>query len=65
MGQYQYISVVPYHDASEIGVLRLYAKQNLIALQKWVIKDPTAFDFIPFFEYVVQELEGKEKSETA
>ena len=42
-----------------------YAKPNLIALQKWVDKDPTAFDFTPLFEYVVQELEGKEKSEAA
>ena len=55
-------SAVPY--ASEI-VFSDFAKPNLIALQKWIDKDPTAIDFTPFFEYVVQELEGKELAEAA
>ena len=42
-----------------------YAKPNLIALQKWIDKDPTAIDFTPLFEYVVQELEGKQPAEAA
>ena len=55
-------SAVPY--ASEI-VFSDYARPNLIALQKWINKDPTAIDFTPFFEYVVQELEGKQPAEAA
>ena len=55
-------SAVPY--ASEI-VFSDYAKPNLIALQKWIDKEPTAFNFTPLFEYVVQKLEGKEPAEAA
>ena len=55
-------SAVPY--ASEI-VFSDYAKPNLIALQKWIDKEPTAFNFTPLFEYVVQKLEGKESAEAA
>ena len=29
----------------------------------WLDKDPNAFDFIPFFKYVVQDLEGKGEDE--
>ena len=50
--------------ASEI-VLSAYTEDNRIALQEWLDRDPEAPDWSPFFECVVQELEGKTKDEVA
>ena len=48
--------------ASEI-VLSEYTDKNRKALQKWLDDDPDTLKWSPFFEYVVQELEGKSKEE--
>ena len=51
----------PLH-ASEV-VFAEYTERNRKVLQKWLDKDPDAFDFTPFFKYVVQDLEGKGEDE--
>ena len=48
--------------ASEI-VLSEYTEKNREVLQMWLDRDPKAPNWKPFFEYVVQELEGKSKEE--
>ncbi len=48
--------------ASEI-VLSDVAESNLQALRKWLEHDPTAFNWSPFFDHVVQKLEGKSEEE--
>ena len=50
--------------ASEI-VLSEYMETNRKVLQMWLDRDPNAPNWSPFFEYVVQELEGKSKEEAA
>ena len=50
--------------ASEI-VLSEYTKKNRKVLQMWLDRDPKAPNWNPFFEYVVQELEGNTKEEAA
>ena len=50
--------------ASEI-VLSEYTEKNRELLQMWLDRDPEAPDWSPFFECVVQELEGKSKEEVA
>ena len=50
--------------ASEI-VLSEYTEKNREVLQMWLDQDPKAPNWKPFFEYVVQELEGKSKEEVA
>ena len=50
--------------ASEI-VLSEYTEKNRKALQKWLDGDPDTPNWSPFFEYVVQELEGRSKEEVA
>ena len=50
--------------ASEI-VLSEYLETNRKVLQMWLDRDPNAPNWSPFFEYVVQELEGKSKEEAA
>ena len=54
------ISAVLY--ASEIVLLE-YTERNREVLQMWLDRDPKAPNWKPFFEYVVQELEGKRKEE--
>ena len=49
-------------NASEI-VLSDYAESNREALRKWLRKDSTAFDWSPYFDHVVQKLEGKGEKE--
>ena len=49
-------------SASEI-VLSDHAESNLEALRKWLRKDATAFDWSPYFDHVVQTLEGKGEQE--
>ena len=49
-------------NASEI-VLSDYGESNLEALRKWLRKDTTAFDWSPYFDHVVQKLEGKGEKE--
>ena len=44
--------------ASEI-VLSDYVEANRKVLQMWLDRDPNAPNWSPFFEHVVQELEGK------
>ena len=48
--------------ASEI-VLSEYVEKNREVLQMWLDRDPKAPNWKPFFECVVQELEGKSKEE--
>lgn len=48
--------------ASEI-VLAEYTDSSRDYLQKWVDKNPSSFDWLHFFNYIVQELEGKSKEE--
>ncbi len=48
--------------ASEI-VLSDVAEGNREALRKWLRRDPTAFNWSPFIDYVVQKLEGKSEEE--
>ena len=50
--------------ASEI-VLSEYMETNRKVLQMWLDRDPDAPNWSPFFEYIVQELEGKSKEEAA
>ena len=49
--------------ASEI-VLSDYAESNLDALKKWLTKHPDAFNWSPYFDHVVQKLEGKTEQES-
>lgn len=49
--------------ASEI-VLADFSDANLAALRQWLHGDSQAFDWLPYFRYVVQELEGKGEQET-
>ena len=46
--------------ASEI-VLADYCEENLKFLSNWLNFDPDAFDWSPYFAYVVQNLEGKDE----
>ncbi len=48
--------------ASEI-VLADVGEGNREALWKWLGRDPTAFNWSPFFDHVVQKLEGKSEEE--
>ncbi len=48
--------------ASEV-VLSDVAESNREALRKWLGRDPTAFNWSPFFDHVVQKLEGKSEEE--
>ena len=50
--------------ASEI-VLSDHVEANRKVLQMWLDRDPNAPNWSPFFEHVVQELEGKSKEEAA
>ena len=40
-----------------------YSEKNLETLWKWLEKDPTAFNWSPFFDNVVKKLEGKSEKE--
>ena len=40
-----------------------YSENNLETLWKWLEKDPTAFNWSPFFDNVVKKLEGKSEKE--
>ena len=50
--------------ASEI-VLSDYLESNRKVLQMWLDRDPKAPNWSPFFQYVVQELEGRSMVEAA
>ena len=54
------ISAAPH--ASEI-IMAEFAEVNRKAIQQWVDKDSTAFDWSPHFDHVVQKLEGKGEEE--
>ena len=54
------ISAAPH--ASEI-VFSDIAESNREAVRKWLRRDPTAFNWSPHFDYVVQTLEGKGEKE--
>ena len=51
-------------QASEI-VLADYTEKNREAIQHWLKKTPEAYDWTPFFKYVVQSLEGLGEEEVA
>ena len=46
--------------ASEI-IMADVAESNRAALRKWLKRDPTAFDWSPYFNHVVQKLEGPQQ----
>lgn len=46
-------------------VLADYSSSNRATLRSWLDNDPTAFNWTPFFEYVVLNLEGKNPDEVA
>ena len=48
--------------ASEI-VLAEYSEPNRQFLKRWLEKDPLAYNWMPYFEHVVQTLEGGSKEE--
>ena len=48
--------------ATEI-VLAEYTEKNRRAIQQWLEKEPTAWNWRPFFEHVVVTLEGKSSNE--
>ena len=50
------ISAAP--KASEI-ILSDYTEDNRQAVQKWLDRDPSAYDWTSYFHYVIRELEGK------
>ena len=56
------ISAAGKAQVSEI-VLTEYTSKNCEAIQQWLDKDPSAFDWSPFFNYVVRNLEGKSEQE--
>ena len=58
------ISAAGIPNASEI-VLAEYTARNREAVQQWLDKDPSAFDWSPYFKYVVQTLEGKTEQQVA
>ena len=51
-------------QASEI-VLADYTEKNREAIRHWLKKAPEAYDWTPFFKYVVQSLEGLGEEEVA
>ena len=52
------ISAAGIPNVSEI-VLAEYTARNREAVQQWLDKDPSAFNWSPYFKYIVQTLEGK------
>ena len=58
------ISAAGIPNVSEI-VLAEYTARNREAVQQWLDKDPSAFDWSPYFKYVVQTLEGKTEEQVA
>ena len=54
------ISAIP--KAAKI-TLAEYAEVNREFILKWLSKDPLAFDWSPYFKYVVQTLEGRSEEE--
>ena len=48
--------------ASEV-VLSDHADSNCEALKKWLRRDPSAFNWSPYFDHVVQKLEGQGEKE--
>ena len=60
----QAISAAGIPNVSEI-VLAEYTARNREAIEQWVDKDPSAFNWSPYFKYVVQTLEGKTERQAA
>ena len=58
------ISAAGIPSVSEI-VLAEYTARNREAIQQWLDKDPSAFDWSPYFKHVVQTLEGKTEQQVA
>ena len=54
------ISAAGLPKASEI-VLAEYTERNRQALQQWLDRDPSAFDWSPYFQYVTKILEENEQ----
>ena len=48
--------------ASEI-VLAEYTEEGRTAVRRWLDKDPSSFNWSPYFKYIVQTLEGKSLQE--
>ena len=58
------ISAAGIPNVSEI-VLAEYTTRNREAVQQWLDKDPSGFDWSPYFRHVVQTLEGKAEQQVA
>ena len=58
------ISAAGIPEVSEI-VLAEYTARNREAVQQWLDKDPSAFNWSPHFKYVVQTLESKTEQQVA
>ena len=54
------LSAVPY--AEEI-IFAEYSEKNRQAVESWRQKSPDSHDWSPYFKFVVQNLEGKERHE--
>ncbi len=50
-------------QATEI-VFADYTERNCHAIQRWLERDPKAFNWSPYFDYVVQNLEGRTEKES-
>ena len=47
---------------SEI-VLAAYTEQSRTAIQQWIDRDPSAWDWSPYFKFIIETLEGKDEIE--
>ena len=59
---YDLISAAPY--AEEI-IFAEYSENNRQEVAKWLQKSPDSHDWLPYFKYVVQTLEGKKSEDVA
>ena len=54
-------------SAAGIGsdiILAEFTEKSRQAIQQWLDSEPSAWDWSPYFKYIVQNLEGKEREET-
>jgi len=56
------IAAAPY--AEEI-IFAEYNEKNREEMEKWLQKSPESYDWLPYFKFVVQTLEGKNSDEAA
>ena len=59
---YDLISAAPY---SEEIIFAEYSEKNRQVVEKWLQKSPDSHDWLPYFKFVVQTLEGKKSEDVA